>query len=464
MSFREEFASELSEVIARAASSQSRPGTTVMAVAASRCSDFDPVSLFAAARWYDRRIYWSRADEDISLVGVGTAAALSASGGRRFEKLRIDWDHLVETTVASDNGCPLALPAALGGFAFSPEADTSTVFPGGLLILPRLLFVRAKGEAWVIAAQRVPHNAYVPMDVGHYLPQVDDLLSAPPSGSLPELPRIAFDPESNSVGWKRAVEAVLAEIWAGEVEKVVLARAVDGRAQTRIEPASVLQKLNANTSQTAIFAFASRNTCFLGASPERLVRMSGVRQVSLDCLAGSITRGCDEAHDKELAATLLGDPKEQHEHDVVLRAVGESLRPLCEKIEHPSVPSVRQTATVQHLHTPVRATARSDVRVLDLVEALHPTPATGGYPRTAALASLARHEDLNRGWYAGPVGWLDASGNGDFAVAIRSALLEGDRATLYAGSGIVAGSDPDREYEETNIKLRTMRKALSSDD
>ena len=185
--------------------------------------------------------------------------------------------------------------------------------------------------------------------------------------------------------------------------------------------------------------------------------------VAVDCLAGSIGRATLPGADEELALALLHDPKERHEHQVVLRALAENLRPLCDELEIPSGPSILRTATVQHLHTPVRARVRGGIQVLDLVERLHPTPATGGYPREKALALIEKYESLDRGWYAGPVGWIDGAGNGDFAVAIRSGLVQGKNVRLYGGSGIVAGSDPAREYEETNIKLETMAWALKSE-
>jgi isochorismate synthase len=199
--------------------------------------------------------------------------------------------------------------------------------------------------------------------------------------------------------------------------------------------------------------------CFLGATPERLVRLEG-RFLKADCLAGSAPRGATEEEDRRLGEALLADAKERHEHALVVQAVREALAPVCSSFCAPETPGLLRMPNVQHLHTPVRGTLRGQTSILELVERLHPTPAAGGLPREAALPLIRRYEPFGRGWYAAPVGWLDALGDGEFAVAIRSALIRGQEALLYAGCGIVAASDPDREYAESCLKLRPMLWAL----
>jgi isochorismate synthase len=177
-------------------------------------------------------------------------------------------------------------------------------------------------------------------------------------------------------------------------------------------------------------------------------------------LAGSFPRGATVGDDQALGAQLLASAKERHEHAVVVRNIRSVLADLCMRIEAPATPTLMKMRNVQHLFTPVTAQLRGNSSVLTLVERLHPTPAVGGWPREVALAFLREHEELDRGWYAAPIGWLDANGDGEFAVALRSALVDGTSATLFAGCGIVADSDPQSEYQETLLKLRPMLNAL----
>jgi isochorismate synthase len=205
---------------------------------------------------------------------------------------------------------------------------------------------------------------------------------------------------------------------------------------------------------------------FLGASPERLVRLHG-GLLATSCLAGSIGRGADADADQALGARLLSSAKDLTEHAVVSEMLAESLAPICESLEVAPQPGLLRLSNVQHLYTPIHGTLalRPDGTrpcILDLVARLHPTPAVGGYPRSEALALIRRLEQLDRGWYAGPVGWLDHYGEGEFAVAIRSALLRAGEANLFAGCGIVGNSDPESEYRESCLKLKAMLGALTA--
>jgi isochorismate synthase len=196
----------------------------------------------------------------------------------------------------------------------------------------------------------------------------------------------------------------------------------------------------------------------VAATPERLVRLEGA-SVACDALAGSIARSGGRHADSD-DATLLASAKDRREHELVVRAIASALHELGADVDAPAEPGVRRLRHVLHLHTPIAATLRAPRHVLELAEALHPTPAVGGTPTRIATDWIAAREVAPRGWYAAPVGWFDLQGNGELAVAIRSGLLVGERAHLWAGAGIVAGSDPDRELAETDLKLRAMLGAL----
>ncbi len=254
--------------------------------------------------------------------------------------------------------------------------------------------------------------------------------------------------------------ALTRAIEAGSVEKVVLARELALQAHGNFDETAALARLREEYPGCTIFAFRQGGACFMGATPERLVRVEG-RKVRATCLAGSARRGTDQQDDEAVGSALRADGKERREHQHVVGMIAEALMPLCRDIDIPSEPVLMRIANVQHLFTPMEGTLSGDVGVLDLVERLHPTPAVGGMPRAEALRAIGEREHFDRGWYAGPVGWVAANGDGEFAVALRSALVTGSEARLFAGCGIVAGSDPQREYEESSLKLRPMLWALN---
>jgi isochorismate synthase len=221
----------------------------------------------------------------------------------------------------------------------------------------------------------------------------------------------------------------------------------------------VLRRLEVSAPESTIFAVSRGPRTFLGATPERLVALRG-REFTTMAMAGSTPRGGDEEQDLELAAALLDSDKEREEHAVVVSMLREALRPLAEELVIPHAPRVVPLRHVQHLVTPVSGRLRADADVLSLVARLHPTPAVGGMPRSLALELIAEEETHERGWYAGPVGWVDRDGNGEFVVGLRSGVVKRDEVTLFAGCGIVADSDPQREWDESSTKLLALGSAL----
>jgi menaquinone-specific isochorismate synthase len=253
----------------------------------------------------------------------------------------------------------------------------------------------------------------------------------------------------------------LERIAAGEFQKIVLARARDVVAAEPLHPLRVLNALRQRFPDCYAFSAANgRGQSFIGASPERLVRVSrGVLET--EALAGSAPRGAGASEDAAAGAALLRSEKDRREHRLVLDSILRRLAPLGLRAEYPDTPGLRRLANVQHLHTPVRAVLPEGVRLLDALARLHPTPAVGGSPRAAAVARIRELEGFPRGLYAGALGWINARGGGEFFVGLRSALVDGATARIYAGAGIVAGSEPEREYAETELKFRAVLDALA---
>lgn len=277
----------------------------------------------------------------------------------------------------------------------------------------------------------------------------------PPSGMAVQL-------EESAEAWGRRVEQAATAVAGKVLDKVVLARCASWAAPPgrRFSPTATAWALRRRQATSITYMWArGDDEVFVGASPEVLASVAGA-QVTTHALAGTAARSLDPAEDEALAAALLASPKDRREHQVVVDMLQATLASHCEEVEVAASPDVLALAGLQHLQTPLRGRLRRAGGILDLVAALHPTPAVCGWPCAAAYAYLRTHEALDRGWYAGPIGWVTAAGDGLFAVALRSAWLRGDRAQAFAGAGVVAASDPAVEWRETELKLATLVQGL----
>jgi isochorismate synthase len=399
--------------------------------------DVDPIDLVrsGSAAFASSGVYQS--PEGHSLGGLGTAWMAAAAGPDRFRRIASRLRELPEGA------------ETLLGFAFSPDGPTGqewSGFPGAVAVLPQLSVRRVEGRSRLIAAVPAGGSAGMLISVLGTLRRPDE--PSEHRGSRHTL-RSRPDPEE----WRNRVSEAAAAIRAGSLAKVVLARSVDVATGTPIEPFDLVARLRSRYPASRVFGWSTGSSAFVGASPELLIERSG-RRFSTTPLAGSTRRGRDADEDRALGDRLLSSDKDRSEHDLVVGHVMERLGPLADGLDVPPIPVVQRFATVQHLATHITGT--SDSSLLHLVDALHPTPAVAGRPTGDALAYIDKVEGFDRGWYAGGVGWADAAGGGEVAIALRCALLEEDRARLFAGNGIVAGSSPQAELEETRLKLRAM--------
>jgi menaquinone-specific isochorismate synthase len=392
------------------------------------------------------------------LIGWGEMARITLSAGEdRFtagEKWLRDFFDGAETD--DRVGVPGCGPVAFGSFTFDPASD------GSVLVIPRTVLGRAPdGRAWLttITGNGAPHP---PVPGRGDLPAM--LAAETPAAGGPDGPVGDARPPGilrwhdgslTAPEWAHAVAQAVGRISAGELRKVVLARDVFATAADPIDPRVLLRRLAGRYPDCFTFACAS----LIGATPELLVRRQG-DEVSALVLAGTAPRGAHPAEDAELGAALLASAKNTEEHEYAVMSVREVLGPLCSGLEISPKPSLLTLPNLFHLGTPVRGTLMSDRSALSLAGALHPTAAVCGTPTETALELIRELESMERGRYAGPVGWVDAQGNGEFGIALRCAELDGRRVRLFAGCGIVADSDPDAEVAETEVKFRPMRHAL----
>jgi len=357
-------------------------------------------------------------------------------------------------------------PRLFGGFAFHDGFMPDYAWAGyapAHFILPHYQYTRHEGAAWMTINAHIPYGD-PPGDLQEALEsalqeQIALMQTAPPppAPSL-SLEEMRYPMSANQ--WREMIDAALEQIHAGTLKKVVLARVCELIFHEAVDPAHLLGALGHAYPQTYRFLFEPRpHHAFYGATPELLVDVQG-RQLHTMALAGSAKRGRDKTEDQAIAnAELINNPKNRYEHDLVIQGLLRRLQPLTITLTMGETGLLKLT-NIQHLHTPVSAIMRKAEGVLSVAAILHPTPALGGEPTDIATRFIVDHEPVPRGWYAAPVGWVDAKGDGQFAVAIRSAVAQEKRVWLYAGAGIVAGSDPQSEWDETALKFRPMLHAL----
>ncbi|HUY86885.1 MAG TPA: isochorismate synthase [Acidimicrobiales bacterium] len=335
-------------------------------------------------------------------------------------------------------------PIAIGAIPFNPSSPISLVVPEVVIGL------QDNGLAWHTTVGTA--DSSLTSDSQPDVFSIDEVLTASP----PDEFRLVAMPSHEQ--WLRMVEHALGYINKGEVDKLVLSRRVLVETNRPICRVEVIQRLRSLYPSCTIFNIDG----FLGASPELLVRRTGYDVVSQP-LAGTIAHSGDPMTDKRMAAELFSSPKERAEHDMAARAVAKSMDGICESLSVPSQPSLISLRNVSHLATEIRGKLlpQQDVpSVLQLASRLHPTPAVSGSPSIDALELISRLENYDRGHYAGPVGWMDKNGDGEFVLGIRSAQVKRDRAELFAGVGLVANSDPSAELMETQLKLQALLSAI----
>jgi isochorismate synthase len=383
----------------------------------------------------------------VAVEDAGGAVIDFEPGDNRLMAAARAWRRLSKSLIPA--GHAVATPMAVGGFAYSPGRDPSgpwSGFPALLLRVPALTVTRVRGRTFAIAAA----------------PGADVLLELAHTGvRAPAARRLEVTSVRNPVSWTAAVETAAARLRAGEAAKVVLAREVVARGDGVVSAGMVARSLrNAYPSCFTYLVTGADGTAFAGASPELLVRRAGGRAFSQP-MAGSVARGASEAEDDRLARQLESSAKDNAEHRLVSDFVVEALQPFARSVTA-RPPEVVRFTNIQHLATAVTAELLDPAAgALELAAALHPTPAVGGWPRAAADTLIDELEAMERGWYAGAVGWIDANGEGEFAVALRCGLLWEDGARLYAGVGVMPDSDPARELEETELKFKVLLNALT---
>ncbi len=411
--------------------------------------------------------FWDRPSEDETILGIGTALTVTASGAGRMERIGSAMQLMQERWEWLDFEQTGLLPLSYCCFAFNQDDPMRVPWdglPNSGMFLPELTLHQRDNRC--TAAFSV--NLQVTRDKGairqRWMELLHTLMAAlaqphSPPGGKTALTITSALPGRNQ--WRDLVQNAQQAIASGDLKKVVPARHLRVQAQRRFDPRQLMSTLSYLYPSSLLLATNLGKSVFVSATPERLCRSEG-DSIICDAVAGTVQRSALVQTDLDLANFLLTDPKSRHEHDLVIEDITSSLRPLCTVLDYPEQPHLIRLRNLQHLWTVITGRLKPKTDLLQIAANLHPTAAVNGFPGAAAGKWLKTNEPFDRGWYAGAAGWIDCQGDGELAVLLRCALLDQDRADLFAGAGITAGSDADREFAETELKFGVMLEALEN--
>lgn len=412
-------------------------------------------------RYKGKRYFWQNKEKTLTLVGLGHAHTITNNLEEgRYHDIDSKWKELCEMSLKEQVDVS---PILFGGFAFDPkntilsEWDT---FPSAFFVVSTFQLVIQHDQAFVSIhyitdaeeSAETFDRLRIERDALIHTAQVKEL-------QVHAKPSLVKREDRLKDEYLYAVEDVTKRIREDEVNKVVIARSLKLTFKEPFSPATAIYHAAMEQPESYLFGLENEEKMFFGATPERLVKVENGKAQSAG-LAGSVRRGQNSVEDKALGEALLADPKNLGEHKYVVEMIRKVFTQYCKDLKVPSRPKLMKIRDIQHLFTPIEGQLKKDASLFELVQALHPTPALGGEPRQVAIDIIRESEQMNRGYYAAPIGWINAEGDGEFAVGIRSALIENEHAYLYAGGGIVAESSSLDEFEETRVKFRPMLRTL----
>jgi menaquinone-specific isochorismate synthase len=414
----------------------------------------------------ERHFYVERPSEGIAIAGAEAVLTFTASGEDRFKKCQAFIESTLITAVSvGDINHSLSGPHFFCAFSFLNEAESADSFEASSVFVPRWQVGLEQGVTVAVANIVVDATSDVKAQAERLLKAHAKFGSfdySQPDFKTDRVTHVEVSDVNSEEAYKSAVRQSIKNIKHGAFEKIVLARAKDFKSNNDFHPLRILNGLRQRFTQCYAFSVANENgLSFIGASPERLIKCDKDKFYT-EALAGSIKRGATASEDAFLASFLQKDDKELREHAIVADTICSHLVGLGLVVSRADKPSIHRYTHVQHLHTPIEAKRVPSVSVFDILQKLHPTPAVGGMPRDIAISQIRLLEGFSRGLYAGAIGYVNATGEGEFFVGLRSALVEQNRARAYAGSGIVAGSSEENEFNEIELKFKAMQEALLS--
>jgi len=456
----------LHEFLSECRGAAAQSGRPILVSITIQVGSLDPLAVLESIFEPDERhFYVERPSLGWAIAGAESVMAFSASGPGRFAACQRFIDATLADAVAvGEPDLPFGGPHFFAAFTFLDSVGEGEPFEAASLFVPRWQVACRDGRTTAVANLVVEGDSEIEPIAAKVLRAHAKFRSfdfgSPEFQGSPAGPAAAVGDPGGRVRYVEAVGRAIDRISRGEFEKIVLARAKDVRAPSPLHPLRMLNGLRQRFPDCSAFSVANgRGQSFIGASPERLLRVEE-GAVLTEALAGSAGRGATAAEDAALGARLLASEKDLREQRIVLDSIVRSLAPLGLELRFGTHPILRRLSNVQHLLTDVEAPLPEGVTLLEILGRLHPTPAVGGAPSAVAVPLIGALEGFARGLYGGALGWIDSKGAGEFIVGLRSALVDGACARMYAGAGIVAGSSPQAEYDETELKFSAMQDAL----
>lgn len=456
---------QLLEGLEKAVQKANKLNTSILFSKVVKTAALSPLSFYKSGReqFLGERLFWQEPTNGTAIVGLGKVEKIQAKAdNHRFSTIEQEWQHIIDhSEIQCEKEIPMTGPILFGAFSFDHHKSQSMLwdqFGDNFFYLPRYMITKVGDETYfttniLITPGEDTQQFVAIFEIGKHIWQASQKQIQFGENKL--LSQVEVQPEQ----WKQQVAHAVQTIKTTDIDKIVLAREVRLTYQNPIVSDEVLAHLLEEHTTSYIYSLESASDCFIGATPERLIKKESNHVLST-CLAGSMARGTSEEEDEKLGAQLLGDPKNLMEHQFVVNMITNVLRPMCHELHVPNAPVLLKLKHIQHLYTPVTADCSDKSSIFEFVKRLHPTPALGGLPQEKAVQWIRENEILERGLYGGPIGWVDAFGNGEFAVSLRNAILQGKEASLFAGCGIVEDSNPEEEYQETGIKFKPMLTAL----
>tara|TARA_R110002096_G_scaffold339522_3_gene532852 strand:+ start:2105 stop:3574 length:1470 start_codon:yes stop_codon:yes gene_type:complete len=415
--------------------------------------------------------YWEKPIDDFAIAAAGELTRIQSTGDTRFKDASVNGKSILKkvhhfTTLNHS----LAVVHLLGGFSFFNHNISKhwKDFGAGSFTLPEWLIIRDGKFNILTISFELSKEDTAQLIIDRLYDKLENLNGICQASSYsigPELDQhnVLNVPTQNSSEHKRWINSIIkakAKISEKAFSKIVIARELPIKLDKPVSDTHILNRLRHQYPDCYSFLIRqNEQSSFIGCSPERLASFKG-NFLFTEGLAGSTPRGKSASEDAKFEFNLLRSDKNLAEHNIVLDAIHENLAAFSDSIEFQSKPGIKKLSNVQHLHTPIRARIKAGVSKTEVLKTLHPTPAVGGFPKEKAVPYISNFEDFERGWYAGPIGWINANGEGEFAVAIRSGLIKNEEVRFFAGCGIVEASDPEIEWEETNLKFIPMLSAL----
>ncbi|HEX2868347.1 MAG TPA: isochorismate synthase [Ignavibacteriales bacterium] len=410
---------------------------------------------------YEKSFYWEKPDEETQIIALGELISINENGKGRFAAIEKKVKAAREGFVSNWDELGIDhIPLFVGGMKFTQEnhSEVWENYADSNWFVPKLLIYIKGSEKVIVCNFLLLQEVSKDRLVSEFDQRISQIFSrrennTHAAAAHPRVAEILGNTPKDKKKWMESVKKAIGTIESGELDKIVLSRQVELKLSEEPYVYELLGRLRENYPECYLFAFHSGKSTFFGASPERLIKLSG-EWIEADALAGSAPRGKEENEDREFEEKLLKSQKDLMEHNTVITYFENLFKDYSSEVIYETPPKIKKLKNIQHLWTPLRIRLNSSHRIFSIMESLHPTPAVCGVPQADAMNVIKKMEDYHRGMYAGIVGWFNFRKEGEFAVAIRSALLKGKKLFAFAGGGIVEGSDPAVEYKETELKLK----------